>query len=237
MSSEPILRVRDLVKRFGGFRALDGVDLDLNPGEVVGLVGPNGSGKTTLINVVSGIYRADAGSIRLGEREIGGLPPHRVAALGLNRTFQVPKPFRSLTVRQNLEVAWRHRRRPGPGVREALEFVDLASLAEREAGSLNTAQQKLLDLGRALVAAPRVLLVDELGAGLGPAELELVADRLRRVAEAGTALLVVEHLMGFLGRLTRRVVVLNAGAQIFAGDLAAAAADRQVVEVFLGEGH
>lgn len=232
--SDPILVISDLAKSFGGFVALDGVSLELQAGEVVGLVGPNGSGKTTLINVVSGLYAPSRGTVVLGGRPLHRGPPHRVVRSGMNRTFQIPKPLGTLTVSENLRVA----AGCGTGRRalegDPLELVGLGGLERRFANSLNASQQKRLDLARALVTSPRVLLVDELGAGLSPAELDDAAGVLRRLASAGIALLVVEHLMGFLAKVTGRVMVLNAGRQIFQGSLEEAVQDHQVVEVFLG---
>jgi branched-chain amino acid transport system ATP-binding protein len=236
MSPEPLLVIDHLVKRFGAFRALDEFSLTLAPGEILGLVGPNGSGKTTCINVVSGLYAPDGGEVRFAGRSIGGLPLHRLVHLGINRTFQVPKPFLTLTVRQNVEVAIAY----GRSAREPVEAgallasLDLGEFAERPAGALNGAQQKMLDLARALATGPRLLLVDELAAGLNPAEIERVASRLKELARSGIALLVVEHLMGFIGQITDRVIVVNAGHEIFEGVLADAVHDKRVVEVFLG---
>ncbi|MDA8336553.1 MAG: ABC transporter ATP-binding protein [Peptococcaceae bacterium] len=234
MSSEAVLTARDLGISFGNLKAVDGISLDLKPGEIMGLVGPNGSGKTTLVNLVSGLYRPDRGEVRLGGRKVTGLAPHHLARLGLNRTFQVPKPFHTLTVRENVELAAFYTRQEPHTAEKALEFTELAPLADRLAGSLNVGQQKLLDLARALATGPRILLVDELGAGLGPMELDQVAAKLLELAGTGVALLVVEHLLAFLNQLTSRVLVMNAGTRIFEGKLAAAAEDPLVVEVFLG---
>lgn len=234
MSSELMLAVRGLRKSFAGFQALTGVTLDLPRGDVLGLVGPNGSGKTTLLNAICGIYRPDGGTVQFLGTDVTGLPVHRMSALGVNRTFQVPKPFGSLTVGQNIDVARQHSRRGQQDPQEVLEFIGLKDFVDREARTLNTAQQKLLDLGRALATSPDLILVDELGAGLSPADLDLVAEKLHALHEQGMTLLIVEHLMGFLGQLTRRVVVMNAGAEIFDGDIQTASRDPQVVEVFLG---
>jgi branched-chain amino acid transport system ATP-binding protein len=235
----PLLRIEGLVKRFGGFRALDGVSFHVLPGEILGLVGPNGSGKTTCINVISGLYGPDDGAVRLEERPIGGLPSHRLVHLGINRTFQVPKPFLTLTVRENVEVAAAHGRRMNDGLDldELLASLELDAYAAKPAAELNSVQQKMLDLARALATRPRLLCVDELAAGLNPEELERVAARLRALARSGMALLVVEHLMGFIDQVTDRVVVLNAGREIFEGTLADAVRDARVVEVFLGAEH
>jgi branched-chain amino acid transport system ATP-binding protein len=236
MSPEPLLVVDKLVKRFGGFRALDGVSFHLRAGEILGLVGPNGSGKTTCINVVSGILRPDAGEVRLGGESVSRLPPHRLVHLGVNRTFQVPKPFLSMTVRQNVQIAASYGAgsRDDADVERVLASLDLAPIATRRAADLNSAQQKMLDLARALATRPKLLLVDELAAGLNPVELERVARTLKELALSGIGLLVVEHLMGFIDRITDRVIVMNAGKEIFEGVLTAAAQDAQVVEVFLG---
>ncbi|TAL52807.1 ABC transporter ATP-binding protein [Pandoraea sp.] len=235
----PLLAVKQLVKRFGGFVALDQVSLNVHAGEVVGLVGPNGSGKTTCINVITGIYAPSGGAIEFEGREIGGLPSHKLVHAGINRTFQIPKPFLSLTVAQNVEIAATYGAR-GAGdadVARILEMLDLADQAERRADELNSIQQKMLDLARALATKPKLLCVDELAAGLNPGEMGHVAEHLRTIARSGVAVVVVEHLMGFLEAVTDRVIVLNAGKEIFEGKLAAAVQDPQVVEVFLGTSH
>jgi branched-chain amino acid transport system ATP-binding protein len=235
----PLLTVEGLVKRFGGFRALDVLSFDVGAGEILGLVGPNGSGKTTCINVISGLYRPDGGAIRFAGRSIGGLASHRLVHAGINRTFQVPRPFLTLTVRQNIEIASAYGRNSnGPtDVDALLSSLDLAAFAGKPAGDLNSAQQKMLDLGRALATGPQLLLVDELAAGLNPAELERVAVKLKELARSGIALLVVEHLMGFIDQITDRIIVMNAGKEIFEGRLADAFKNAQVVEVFLGDEH
>jgi branched-chain amino acid transport system ATP-binding protein len=235
----PLLHVDGLVKSFGGFRALDVLNFSVAAGEILGLVGPNGSGKTTCINVISGLYRPDAGAIRFEGRPIGGLPSHRLVHAGINRTFQVPRPFHTLTVRENVEIARAYgRSRNGAGdVGALLASLDLAALANQPAGELNSAQQKMLDLARALATGPRLLLVDELAAGLNPAELERVAAKLKELARSGIALLVVEHLMGFIDQITDRLIVMNAGKEIFEGRLAEAFKNTRVVEVFLGDEH
>jgi branched-chain amino acid transport system ATP-binding protein len=233
----PLLAVKGLVKRFGGFRALDVLSFSVGAGEILGLVGPNGSGKTTCINVISGLYRPDGGSIRFEGRSIGGLASHRLVHAGINRTFQIPRPFLTLTVRENVEIAIAYGRNRDrlADADTLLTSLDLAAFADQPAGQLNSARQKMLDLARALATGPRLLLVDELAAGLNPAELERVAIKLKELARSGIALLVVEHLMGFIDQITDRIIVMNAGKEIFEGRLAEAFRNSQVVEVFLGD--
>jgi branched-chain amino acid transport system ATP-binding protein len=232
--SQPLLAVNQVVKRFGGFRALDGVSFSVAKGEVLGLVGPNGSGKTTCINVISGLYSPDAGEVRFKNVLCNHHPMDKMARLGLNRTFQIPKPFFSLTVEQNIEIARRNTKPNHSIVDDPLAFVGLSSQARRLASTLNSSQQKLLGLARALATGPELLLVDELGAGLNPSELASVADKLQWLSQQGIAMVVVEHLMGFVHQLTQRVIVMNAGREIFEGNLEQAAEDPQVVEVYLG---
>jgi branched-chain amino acid transport system ATP-binding protein len=233
----PLLTVKGLVKRFGGFAALDVLSFNVGEGEILGLVGPNGSGKTTCINVISGLYRPDGGTITFEGRPIAGLPSHRLVHAGINRTFQVPRPFLTLTVRENVEIALAYgRSRNGmTDVDALLSSLELAGFADQPAGALNSAHQKMLDLARALATGPRLLLIDELAAGLNPEELERVAGKLKELARSGIALLVVEHLMGFIDQITDRIIVMNAGKEIFEGQLAQAFKNPRVVEVFLGD--
>ncbi|HVV39973.1 MAG TPA: ABC transporter ATP-binding protein [Nitrobacter sp.] len=241
MSPEPqrLLEVSGVVKRFGGFHALDGLSFHVAPGEILGLVGPNGSGKTTAINVISGLYAPDAGRVTFQQASIGGMASHKLVHLGINRTFQVPKPFMSLTVRQNLEVARTYggARDKAPAIADLLEDYRLAEVADRPASDLTNVQQKMLDLVRALATQPKLLLLDELAAGLNPTELDWIAGRIKTLAKNGLAIIVVEHLMGFIEQITDRVIVMNAGKEIFEGTLAVAVRVPEVIEVFLGGEH
>ena len=225
MSSE-LLQLAGVNKRFGAQIVLNDVTFSVAPGEIVGLVGPNGSGKTTTINVISGLLQADDGVIRL--------PMHRRAHLGINRTFQVPKVFREMTVRENVEVAARNAHLDQSAIDAILGEIGLAGVATRIAGSLTVNQQKLLDLGRALATRPKLLLVDEIGAGLNPAELNVMAELLEKLSARGIAMIVVEHLLEFLNRITERVIVLGAGRMLFEGPLATASRDPEVIAAFIG---
>jgi len=198
LDSKPILNVSKVVKRFGGFHALDGLSFHVVSGEILGLVGPNGSGKTTAINVISGLYAPDGGEVVMDGTSIGGMASHRLVHRGINRTFQVPKPFMSLTVRQNIDVALAYGRASvtPPTMQALLDEYRLAEVADRPAADLNNVQQKTLDLVRAL-----------------------------------------EHVMGFIEQITDRVIVMNAGKEIFEGKLAVAVKVPQVIEVFLGGEH
>lgn len=237
--AKSILSVNGLVKRFGGFHALDGLSFHVSPGEILGLVGPNGSGKTTAINVISGLYAPDGGALTYDGASIGGMASHKLVHRGINRTFQIPKPFLSLTVRQNVEVALAYGRADvaPPKLSDLLEQYHLAELADRPAADLNSSQQKMLDLVRALATRPRLLLLDELAAGLNPTELDWIAGHIKALAQSGLAIIVVEHLMGFIEQITDRVIVMNAGKEIFEGTLAVAVKVPQVIEVFLGGEH
>lgn len=234
MSSEPLLRLDGVGKSFGANIVLDHVSFTVDAGEIVGLVGPNGSGKTTTINVISGIHAADSGRVLLDGRPVQGLAPFRLAHLGINRSFQVPKPFRDMTVRENIAVAAHFGNASTVDIDAVLREIDLAPQADSLAGGLTVNQQKMLDLGRALATAPKLLLVDEIGAGLNPAELGVIAQLLRRLAARGIALIVVEHLLDFLNRITNRVIVLGAGRMLFEGTLTAASADPDVIAAFIG---
>ena len=233
MSSE-LLQLAGVHKRFGAQVVLNDVNFNVVPGEIVGLVGPNGSGKTMTIIVISGLLQADEGTIDFLGHKINRLPMHRRAHLGINRTFQVPKVFRDMTVRENIEVAARSVRLPDHEIGPILEEIGLADMAARQAGALTVNQQKLLDLGRALATRPKLLLVDEIGAGLNPAELNVMADLLQRLSARGVAMIVVEHLLDFLNRITGRVIVLGAGRMLFEGPLATASRDPEVIAAFIG---
>ena len=233
-----LLVVNGLTKRFRGVTALDGVNLEVEAGEAVGIMGPNGAGKTTLYNVVSGFAAADAGSVRLRGEEIAGLSPNRVVAKGLARTFQVPRPFRRLSVAAHLEVV-----RPAGGAaagrgRAAAEtvlgLVGLGDKANETAGTLSQGELKRLEVARALAARPSLLLLDEPFAGLGPAEIPGLSALLRRLQGEGMTLLIIEHKLRELMALVQRVVVLDYGSVIAQGPPEGVIRDPRVLAAYLG---
>ena len=236
-SEDVLLRVDGLVKKFGELKALNGFNITVGTGKIVGLAGPNGSGKTTVINVISGIYKPDVGSIEFDGESIYRLPSHKIVHRGINRTFQVPKPLAGLTVLQNISIAAIYGSQAGnktETVKEALEIVGLEDAKDTLAANLTFAQQKLLGLARALATKPKMLLVDEIAAGLSSQELQWIADMLIHIHKSGISMIVVEHLMGFIDSLTSDVVVMNAGANLFRGSIEDASQNEEVIEVFLG---
>jgi ABC-type branched-subunit amino acid transport system ATPase component len=235
-----------LGRRFGGLAALTDVGFRVAPGEIVGLIGPNGAGKTTLFNVISGLVPPTTGSLRLGGRDITGLPAHRIARLGIGRTFQSPRLFPHLTAMQNVMLGALFRPRAAASRRtaagdaaealRALEFVDLAHRAGALAAGEPTGRRKLVELAMALAARPRVLLLDEPMAGLTPGEVGVAMRLIRRIRdERGAAVFWVEHVMEAIMGVADRVVVLHHGETIAEGPPAAVAADPRVLDAYLGE--
>ncbi len=231
--SPALLKIENLTTVFGGLKALNEVSLEIAAGQAIGLVGPNGSGKTTLVNTVCGLYRPASGRVILEGTDITGHRPHSIARAGINRTFQIPKPFKDLSVYENVKVSSIHCRNPAP-IEEVLARVNLREFADHPISELTAAQQKRLDLARAVALDPKVIFVDELAAGLTPGELHEVAEMLKGFQTIGIALIVVEHLLGFLEQVVASVLVLSAGRTIFTGALRNALADEEVKRVFLG---
>jgi branched-chain amino acid transport system ATP-binding protein len=237
-----MLTVTGLTKQFGGFTAVERVSFELKEGEILGLIGPNGSGKSTTFNLIAGTLRPNAGSIRFQGREIAGQSAARVAHLGIARTFQIPRPFRKLTILENVALAAYYGQAEQPGrsdafaqAKEALEMVGLPSDARSSADGLGAAGLKKLELARALATRPRLLLADESLGGLDHAEMDQAADMLAGIREKrGITIIWVEHIMGVLMRVVDRCVVLDHGEVIAAGKPEAVAHDRKVLEVYLG---
>jgi branched-chain amino acid transport system ATP-binding protein len=236
-----LLTLDSVSRRFGGLSALDGVSLAVAPGEIVGLIGPNGVGKTTLINVITGVHPASGGRVVFDAVDITRARPHRIARLGLARTFQIVQPFPRMTVIDNVAAGalfCGH----ADGVREAraiahehLVFTGLADLAERPAASLTLARRKRLELAKSLAMRPRLLMLDEVNAGLNPAEVDDALAIIRRIAEQGVTIIVIEHLMKVVLSICRRVVVLHHGALIADGPPDRVVKDRNVIEAYLGQ--
>ena len=229
----PSLAVRGLSVRFGGLAALDDVSLHVDPGEVVGLIGPNGAGKTTLFNAVCGLVRPDAGSISVSEQP---LPPDptRLASRGVARTLQGLGLFRGLTARENVLTGCLGASDPGADTQRQLDALGLTAHADRPVGDLPYPDQKKVALARALVAAPRLLLLDEPAGGLGPEDIARLGDLVRHTAATGCAVLLVEHHVDFVMGVCDRVVVLDFGRVIASGTPDEVAGDPAVDEAYLG---
>lgn len=236
-----LLEVRGVSKRFGGVVALDGVDVEVREGEILGLVGPNGSGKSTLINVLSGFYNADSGSFKIAGEAAELLPAHQIAALGIARTFQIPRPFDTMTPRENVAVSYmfgQHKHtlvEAREAAREWLEFTGLDGVADVPVAELTLHQLKFLELARALATQPSVLLLDEVLAGLNPSEIDQSVEMIRRIHSRGITLIVVEHVVRAVMALSDRIVVLDQGKVIAHGDPEEVMSDPKVVAAYLGD--
>jgi branched-chain amino acid transport system ATP-binding protein len=244
--SEPahaLLSVREATRRFGGVAALTEVSFDVRRDEILGVIGPNGAGKTTLLNCISGVHRLDAGDIRFEGRSLRGLPPHRVARLGVGRTFQVVKPFASMTVLENAAVgalfgssdARLPKRRAFELAGEMLALVGLADRRSLPVASLTVPDRKRLEVARALCTKPRLLLLDEVMAGLNAVEVDAALDMVRAVHRSGVTIVLIEHVMRVIVGVCRRVIVLHLGRHLAEGQPREVLKDRRVIEAYLGE--
>jgi branched-chain amino acid transport system ATP-binding protein len=237
-----MLEVSGLTKRFGGFAAVSNVSFRLAEGEILGLIGPNGSGKSTTFNVVAGLYAPTSGSVRFRGEEIGALPPAAVCHRGIARTFQIPRPFRRLSLLENVALAAFYGRGEHPPreqawemAKEALALVKLPASPDARVDGLGAAGLKKLELARALATQPKVLLADESLGGLDEQEMEQAADMLAMIRRSrGVSIVWVEHIMGALMRVVDRCIVLDHGEVIAAGKPQEVARDPRVIEVYLG---
>ena len=244
--TQPLLNVRQLGKRFGGFVVLDGIDFHVQPGERVGLIGPNGSGKSTLVNCLSGVLINDLGTIDFDGRSLLGLPPHQRAYRGLARSFQIPRPFVRMTVMQNIRVplmfAAEHRLGRSHDAAEldemALQALDQVGLRHKRddmAGSLTQIDLRKLELARAIAAQPKLLIADESMAGLATSETDEILALLFRLNDMGIAVIMIEHIMRAVSAFSQRLVVLAAGKKIADGPTDAVLRDPLVERIYLGD--
>ena len=236
--AQPLLDARGITVRFGGLTAVDSVDAAFRPGELVGIIGPNGAGKTTFFNAISGVLRPSGGQLLVDGQDLGGQAPHRFAAHGLARTFQTPRVFGDMTVAENIRfgLEFAGRRRSGQGADSILGLIGLADEAALPAAAITPSQQRLLEIGMALATRPRLLLLDEVAAGLTEAEIEAMALLIRRLRdELGLAVVWIEHAVTTLLRHVERVIVLHQGRVIADDTPAAVVRHPEVIEAYLGD--
>jgi branched-chain amino acid transport system ATP-binding protein len=238
----PILQARRVTKLFGGLAAVSLVDFDLREGEILGLIGPNGSGKTTLVNVITGTLPYSDGDVLFKGRSIRGLPAYEIGQLGLSRTFQVVKPFRNLTVLQNVMVGALFGSQGGARelatarrlAEEILEFVGLAHRAQMAAESLNVPERKRMELARALAMRPTVLFLDEVMAGLNPVEIDEAVQLIKRIRDRGITLMVIEHVMKAIRNVSDRIMVFHHGEKLTEGSPDEVLNNPAVISAYLG---
>jgi branched-chain amino acid transport system ATP-binding protein len=241
--TEPLLSLRGVTKRFGGVTAFADVTFDVPEGEVLGVIGPNGAGKTTLLNCISGVYRLDGGSIDFAGQRLSGRQPHEVARLGIGRTFQIVKPFTSMTVRENAAVgalfgSSSARMRSAHAFAyadEVLELVGLAPKRSQPVGSLTVPDRKRLEVARALCTKPRLLLLDEVMSGLNAVEVDEALEMVRGVHRSGVTIMLIEHVMRVIVGVCTRALVLHLGRVLATGEPQEVLRDERVIEAYLGE--
>ena len=240
MTNQPILKVTSVARSFGGIVAVRDVSFELAAGEIVGLIGPNGAGKTTLINLITGVYPANSGSIVFDGADVTRQKPFQAARRGIARTFQIVQPFPEMTVLQNVTAGALFARQSGSITdaveesREHLKFVGLADLAETPAASLTLPNRKRLELAKSLAMRPRLLLLDEVNAGLNPTEISGALNLIRDISARGITIVIIEHLMKVVFSLSHRILVLHHGELISGGLPNEVAKDERVVEAYLG---
>ncbi|NPA93040.1 MAG: ABC transporter ATP-binding protein [Chloroflexi bacterium] len=236
-----ILQVQGVTKRFGGLQALTQVTFDLPEGQILGLIGPNGAGKTTLFNVIDGVYTPEEGRVIFQGEDVTGKKPYYLARKGLARTHQIVRPLNELSVRENVMVgacfghANANLKQAAQAADEVLEFVGLASKADQLAGSLNVAQKKRLELARAIAAQPKLLLLDEVLAGLNPSEIARMVETVRAIRDRGITIIMIEHVMSAIMNVSDRILVLDFGKLIAEGTPEEIAQNEKVIHAYLGD--
>ena len=251
-----MIRVKNLHRHFGGFRAVDGSSIEIDEGSITGLIGPNGAGKTTLFNVIAGVLPPTSGTVTMGEEDITGVPPHELFHKGLLRTFQIAHEFSSMTVLENLMMVpasqtgetlwntWFGRKRIADEERqlankavEVLEFLTIDHLKDEKAGNLSGGQKKLLELGRTMMVDAKIVFLDEVGAGVNRTLLNTIGDAILRLnRERGYTFCMIEHDMEFIGRLCNPVIVMAEGKVLTKGTIEEIKSNEQVIEAYLGTG-
>jgi branched-chain amino acid transport system ATP-binding protein len=236
-----LLDVQNITKKFGGLVAVHDFSLSMEKGQIVALIGPNGAGKTTAFSVISGYYKPNTGKILFGGRDITGLRPDQVCKIGLARTFQVVRPFRGITVLENVMVgAYARTSHTGTARAQArgiLDFLGMSSMADQMASGLPIAGRKRLEIARALATSPQLLLLDETMAGLRPTEADEVIAMVRKISEKGIGILLVEHVMRVVMSLAGQIIVLHHGEKLAEGAPESIVQNPRVIEAYLGEAH